>query len=90
MRAVKHAGLDVENLCANRGLCITCAAVVIDGADSGLSSASKEERRMLDWIGAPATVRLSCQAIVTGDVTVRVGISPIAREEYDPGSFIWD
>jgi hypothetical protein len=35
-------------------------------------------------------VRLSCQAIVTGDVTVRVGISPIAREEYDPGSFIWD
>jgi ferredoxin len=88
IRACKQLGVAVPNLCANKGLCATCAAVVIDGAKN-VSPPDRRERAMLRWIGAPEHVRLTCQVKVRGDVTVRAGISPLADLGYDPTTHIW-
>jgi ferredoxin len=88
IRACKPLGIAVPNLCANRGLCATCVAVVVDGA-SNLSKATRHERAALRWIGAPTNVRLTCQAEVRGDVTVRAGVSPLADIGYDPTTHAW-
>jgi adenylate cyclase len=88
IRACKQLGIAVPNLCANKGLCATCAALVVDGADQ-LSAPGRHERATLKWIGAPVNVRLTCQAKVRGNVTVRAGISPLADIGYDPTTHIW-
>jgi adenylate cyclase len=88
IRACKPLGANVPNLCANRGLCATCAAVIVDGG-ANLSRPSRFERAALRWIGAPPNVRLTCQAAVSDDVTVRVGVSPLADIDYDPTTHAW-
>jgi ferredoxin len=89
MRAIRATGLAVPNLCGNHALCATCAAQVLDGLDH-LTRPTRLERRMLRWIGAPASVRLTCQARLRGDVTVRAAISPIERIDYDAGDLPWE
>jgi adenylate cyclase len=86
--ACKKAGVKVPNLCGNRGLCTTCSAKVIEGLEN-LSPIEKTERRWLKWIGAPPNVRLTCQAHIRGNVTMRAAISPIRRLEYDPSDLPW-
>ncbi|MGH9038975.1 MAG: 2Fe-2S iron-sulfur cluster-binding protein [Acidimicrobiia bacterium] len=89
MRAIRAAGVSVPNLCGNHALCVTCAAQVLDGLDA-LSRPGRAERRMLRWIGAPDSVRLTCQAKVRGDIVVRAAISPIERLDYDPSDLPWE
>jgi ferredoxin len=89
MRAIRATGLAVPNLCGNHALCATCAAQVLDGLGH-LTRPTRMERRMLRWIGAPESVRLTCQAKLRGDVTVRAAISPIERIDYDAGDLPWD
>jgi ferredoxin len=89
MRAIRAAGVEVPNLCGNHALCATCAAQVLDGLDA-LSRPGRDERRFLRWIGAPPSVRLTCQAKVYGDVVVRAAISPIERLDYDPSDLPWE
>lgn len=86
--ACLKAGVKVPNLCGNRGLCTTCAGRVEVGHEN-LSSPTAQERTMLGWIGAPSTVRLTCQAVMLGPVTMEPRISPIDRLDYDPGDFPW-
>jgi adenylate cyclase len=88
LRACKKLGVEVPNLCANSSLCGTCMAVVVDGA-ANLSPMKRIERRTLAWVAAPSSVRLTCQATVNGDVTVRAGISPLADIDFDPTKFAW-
>jgi ferredoxin len=89
MRAIRAAGVEVPNLCGNHALCATCAAQVLDG-QGALSRPGRDERRILRWIGAPESVRLTCQAKVRGDVVVRAAISPIERVDYDPSDLPWE
>jgi ferredoxin len=89
MRAIRAAGVEVPNLCGNHALCATCAAQVLDG-QGALSRPGRDERRFLRWIGAPESVRLTCQAKVRGDVVVRAAISPIERLDYDPSELPWE
>jgi ferredoxin len=89
MRAIRAAGVEVPNLCGNHALCATCAAQVLSGQGS-LSRRSRDERRFLRWIGAPESVRLTCQAKVYGDVVVHAAISPIERLDYDPSDLPWE
>lgn len=86
--ACKKAGVKVPNLCGNRGLCTTCSAEIIEGLEN-LTPAQETERRWLRWIGAPPNVRLTCQAHIRGDVTMRAAISPIRRLDYDPSDLPW-
>jgi ferredoxin len=89
MRAIRAAGVAVPNLCGNHDLCLTCAAQVLEGGEA-LSRPRRLERRMLRWIGAPESVRLTCQARLHGDVVVRAAISPIERLDYDPSDLPWE
>lgn len=86
--ACRKARVVVPNLCGNRGLCTTCAALILSGHEN-LSPVTRQERRMLEWVGAPADVRLACQAHVRGPVELLPGISPIERLDYDPSLFPW-
>lgn len=86
--ACKKAGVVVPNLCGNRALCSTCAALVVEGSEN-LDPPSRQERRLLKWIGAPLSVRLTCQARIHGDVVIIPAISPIERLDYDPSDLPW-
>lgn len=86
--ACRKARISVPNLCGNRGLCTTCAALIVSGTEH-LSPVTAQERQMLDWVGAPPEVRLTCQAHVWGPVELVPGISPIERLDYDPSQFPW-
>ena len=57
------------SVCGGRGRCSTCRVRVVSGED-GLSAASAEELRVLERVGAPPHVRLACQAIPSGDISV--------------------
>ena len=48
------------SVCGGRGRCSTCRIRVIQGADT-LPAATPNERRVLDRISAPPSVRLACQ-----------------------------
>jgi adenylate cyclase len=57
------------SVCGGRGRCSTCRVRIVFGED-GLSAASAEELRVLERVGAPPHVRLACQAIPSGDISV--------------------
>jgi adenylate cyclase len=57
------------SVCGGRGRCSTCRVRVISGEEH-LSPASSEEIRVLERVGAPPHVRLACQAIPAGDISV--------------------
>lgn len=55
--------------CRGKGLCGTCRVIVIDGRDN-LSVPSERETSKLKEKGIAAGLRLSCQALVTGDIQI--------------------
>jgi adenylate cyclase len=57
------------SVCGGRGRCSTCRVRVLRGEEE-LSSASGEELRVLERVGAPPNVRLACQAIPSGDISI--------------------
>lgn len=69
-------------------LCSTCSAEVLEGSEN-LAPPSRQERRILGWIGAPPRGRLTCQARIRGDVVIRPALSPIARLGCEPSDLPW-
>jgi 2Fe-2S ferredoxin len=66
------SGVGIEHACGGAGVCGTCHVIVTKGTD-GLSPPTDDELDVVDL--APAHTpesRLACQAVVRGDVTVRV------------------
>lgn len=57
------------SVCGGRGRCSTCRVRVVSGEEA-LSPPSTEELRVLERVGAPPNVRLACQAIPSGDISV--------------------
>jgi len=55
--------------CRGMGRCGTCRVIVINGRDN-LSVPSDREKAKLKDKGIAAGLRLSCQALVTGDIEV--------------------
>jgi adenylate cyclase len=69
------------SVCGGRGRCSTCRVRVVSGED-GLSAASAEELRVLERVGAPPHVRLACQAIPSGDISVIPLLPPNASVQH--------
>ncbi|MGX7703533.1 adenylate/guanylate cyclase domain-containing protein [Methylobacterium sp. Gmos1] len=69
------------SVCGGRGRCSTCRVLVV-GGEANLSAVSTQEAAALRAIGAPANVRLACQARPSGDVAV-VRILDARRESAD-------
>ena len=57
------------SVCGGRGRCSTCRVRVVSGEEV-LSPPSAEELRVLERVGASPNVRLACQAIPSGDISV--------------------
>lgn len=65
------------SVCGGRGRCSTCRVRLIAGEEN-LSPVSAEEYRVLERVGAPPHVRLACQAIPSGDVSIVPLLPPTA------------
>ena len=65
-------GVEIGSNCGGNGICGMCCVVVENGAEN-LSGADDDERATLEAMtdNGP-NHRLACQAVVSGDVTVRV------------------
>ena len=76
--ASRHAGIPHASVCGGRGRCSTCR-IRVAGDPSLLPEPAPLERRVLDRIGAPPTVRLACQLRPTADLFVTPLLPPDAR-----------
>ncbi|KPK78949.1 MAG: hypothetical protein AMJ81_14235 [Phycisphaerae bacterium SM23_33] len=69
--ALSH-GVEMEHACGGAGVCGTCRVLV----ESGMQNLSEPTEDELDTIEKQpdnaANSRLACQAVVKGDVTVRI------------------
>jgi 2Fe-2S ferredoxin len=67
-----HFGIPMEHACGGSCACTTCH-VIVTGGDGNLSEADDDELDRLDT-AADLTLhsRLGCQAVVKGDVSVRL------------------
>lgn len=69
--ALAH-GVAIEHACGGVGACGTCHVIVERGA-ANLSEAQEAELDVLDNCpGNTPNSRLACEAVVAGDVTVRI------------------
>ncbi len=75
--ASRLAGIPHASVCGGRGRCSTCRVEVVEGFDR-LPPASPEERRVLEWVGAAAIVRLACQTRPSSRVAVVPLLPPTA------------
>jgi len=64
-------GLDWMHACGGKGRCTTCKAIIISGADN-LAPLTPAEVRYQSIKALRANERLSCQAKINGDITIRV------------------
>ena len=81
LEAARKLGVDVDSVCGGRGICGRCQVVVVDGefpkfaVVSGAHSVSpigEPERRYAERKGLEAGRRLSCHALLRGDVVIDV------------------
>lgn len=69
LEASRLWGIPHTSICGGRGRCSTCRVRVMAAAQS-LPSATTEELRVLQRVGAPPNVRLACQLRPAGNLTV--------------------
>lgn len=67
--ASRANGIPHAHVCGGRGRCSTCRVRVVTGADN-LSPTAADEEKVLRRVSAAPDVRLACQAVPHGDVTV--------------------
>ncbi len=72
LQIAMHFGIPLEHACGGSCACTTCH-VIVTGGDNSLSEADDDELDRLDT-AADLTLhsRLGCQAVVKGDVSVRL------------------
>ena len=81
LEASRFARVPHASVCGGRGRCSTCRVRVL-GEARHLAPPSADERRVLDRIGAPPSVRLACQLRPVRDITV-VPLLPAALAPRD-------
>ncbi|MHC4983769.1 MAG: 2Fe-2S iron-sulfur cluster-binding protein [Planctomycetota bacterium] len=65
-------GVEIEHNCGGVCVCGTCHVIVEEGME-GLSEAAEDELDVIAEVpGNTLSSRLACQAVVKGDVTVRI------------------
>jgi 2Fe-2S ferredoxin len=69
--ALTH-GVEIDHACGGVAVCGTCHVIVEKGMEN-LSPPSEDEQDHIDeLVGGTLSSRLACQAVVRGDVTVRI------------------
>lgn len=70
LHASLGAGLQVANQCGGAGRCSTCRVTIVHGTDR-CSPRSPAEETIARQLGLAADIRLACQTLIRGDVTIR-------------------
>jgi ferredoxin len=65
--AIEEAGVDILHACGGNCRCTTCRIEFISGEPDAMTEAEKETLAQKGLVG----VRLSCQIVCAGDMTVR-------------------
>ncbi|MCF6321464.1 MAG: adenylate/guanylate cyclase domain-containing protein [Rhizobiaceae bacterium] len=71
----RNAGIPHMSVCGGRARCSTCRTLIIEGGKN-MQDKTKAETILLDRLDAEDSVRLACQAIVSGNVTLRPMLKP--------------
>ena len=71
IEAAEELGLEIPHECGRLASCSTCRVIVESGMDQ-LSEIEFEEEDMMDLAELEPPYRLSCQAKIRGDITVRM------------------
>ncbi|HSG06337.1 MAG TPA: 2Fe-2S iron-sulfur cluster-binding protein [Nitrospiria bacterium] len=71
LEAADQMGVDLAHECGGFATCSTCRVIVQEG-DGNLSDIEFDEENMLEVAELNPPHRLSCQARILGDVTVRI------------------
>lgn len=69
MKGLLSAKVPVASSCGGDGVCAKCAIKIIEGMEN-LSPVDDLERELLKRTNKDLPYRISCQALVHGDVTV--------------------
>lgn len=80
--ALEDSGIDMLHRCGGNARCTTCAVEVLSGEVSEMEGAETTALRNKGI--EDASIRLSCQALVQGDVSVRL-IKTATSTGLDPG-----
>lgn len=71
LEAAEQFGIDLPHECGGFATCSTCRIIVEEGAEN-LAGIDFDEENMLEVAELNPPHRLSCQARILGDVTVRI------------------
>lgn len=71
LKAVQEAGIDWMHACGGKGRCTTCKAIILE-EEYNLEPLTAAEVRYQKQGLLRSGQRLACQAIVTGDIAIRV------------------
>ncbi len=69
--ASEKLGIEIRHDCGGFATCSTCRILVVGGVEN-LSEVDLDEENMLEEAELPAPFRLSCQAIINGDVELQI------------------
>lgn len=75
--AAESMGIELRHDCGGFATCSTCRILILDGVPN-LTEVDLDEENMLEEAELTAPFRLSCQAKILGDVTVRIPESEMA------------
>ncbi len=84
----RAAGIPHASVCGGRGRCSTCRVRISKGLET-LPPAGEDERRVLERIGAPPSIRLACQIRPRHDLEVTPLLPPTAtaRDGVSAGAY---
>lgn len=80
--ASEKLGLELRHDCGGFATCSTCRIMIVDGVEN-LSEIDLDEENMLEEAELPAPFRLSCQAMIKGDVILQI---PEPEMEWSKGA----
>lgn len=80
--ASEQLGIELKHDCGGFATCSTCRIMIVDGV-TNLSEIDLDEENMLEEAELPNPFRLSCQAMIQGDVVLRI---PDSGMEWSKGA----
>ena len=80
--AIEDAGVDILHACGGNARCTTCRVEFVEGEPSAMTEAERDKLAQKGLSG----VRLSCQIVCAGDMTVRANSRLAGSGRADAGS----
>src|SRR5262245_23331895 len=70
LQASLRGGIPHTNVCGGHARCSTCRVLILEGLEH-CAPRNAREQALATRLGFDSSIRLACQATITGDVTLR-------------------